>query len=84
MNEYASVIETVVGPTDNQREALLFALEAGYFEEPREVTLGEVATGLGIPQPAASGLLRHGIKRLIVSKSTRGSWKTPLHPLLAG
>lgn len=61
------MIETAAGLTDNQREALLFALEAGYFEEPRDVTLGEVATGLGISQPAASGLLRRGVKRLIVS-----------------
>jgi len=67
VNEYASVIETAAGLTDNQREALLFALDAGYFEEPRDVTLGEVAAGLGISQPAASGLLRRGIKRLIVS-----------------
>lgn len=67
VNEYASVIETAAGLTDNQREALLFALDAGYFEEPRDVTLGEVATGLGISQPAASGLLRRGIKRLVVS-----------------
>ena len=67
VNDYASVIETAAGLTDNQREALLFALDAGYFEEPRDVTLGEVAAGLGISQPAASGLLRHGIKRLVVS-----------------
>jgi predicted DNA binding protein len=67
VNEYASVIETAAGLTDNQREALLFALDAGYFEEPRDVTLGEVAAGLDISQPAASGLLRRGIKRLIVS-----------------
>jgi predicted DNA binding protein len=67
VNEYASVIETAAGLTDNQREALLFALDAGYFEEPRDVTLGEVAAGLGISQPAASGLLRRGIKRLVVS-----------------
>jgi len=67
VNEYASVVETAAGLTENQREALLFALDAGYFEEPRDVTLGEVATGLGISQPAASGLLRRGIKRLVVS-----------------
>ena len=36
--------------------ALLTALDAGYFEEPREVTLREVAAELDISQPAAGGL----------------------------
>jgi predicted DNA binding protein len=39
----------------------------GYFEEPRDATLGDVAAELDISQPAASGLLRRGIKRLVVS-----------------
>ena len=67
VNEYASVVTAAAGLTDNQREALLVAFEAGYFEEPRDVTLSEVAAKLDISQPAASGLLRRGIKRLIVS-----------------
>ena len=67
VNEYGSIGTTDAGLTDSQREALLVALETGYFEEPRDATLGEVATGLDISQPAASGLLRRGIKRLIVS-----------------
>jgi predicted DNA binding protein len=53
--------------TDSQREALLVAFETGYFEEPRNATLGEVAADLDISQPAASGLLRRGIKRLVAS-----------------
>jgi predicted DNA binding protein len=67
VNEYASLGTTDAGLTDSQREALLVAFEAGYFEEPRDATLGEVAADLDISQPAASGLLRRGIKRLIVS-----------------
>ncbi len=67
VNEYASIGSTDAGLTESQREALLAAFEAGYFEEPRNATLSEVAAELGISQPAASGLLRRGIKRLIVS-----------------
>ena len=67
VNEYASLGSTDAGLTDSQREALLVAFEAGYFEEPRDATLGDVAAELDISQPAASGLLRRGIKRLIVS-----------------
>ena len=67
VNEYASLGNTDAGLTDSQREALLVAFERGYFEEPRDATLGEVAADLDISQPAASGLLRRGIKRLIVS-----------------
>jgi predicted DNA binding protein len=67
VNEYASLHTTDGGLTDSQREALLVAFETGYFEEPRDATLSEVAADLGISQPAASGLLRRGIKRLIMS-----------------
>ncbi|AXG07879.1 DNA-binding protein [Haloplanus rubicundus] len=67
VNEYDGLGETDAGLTDSQREALLVAVEAGYFEEPRNATLGDVAAALDISQPAASGLLRRGIKRLVVS-----------------
>lgn len=67
VNEYASLGQTDAGLTDIQRDALLAALEIGYFEEPRNATLGDLAADLDISQPAASGLLRRGIKRLIVS-----------------
>ncbi|WP_435184975.1 helix-turn-helix domain-containing protein [Halobellus sp. EA9] len=67
VNEYASLGHTDAGLTDSQRDALLVAFETGYFEEPRDATLGEVADELDISQPAASGLLRRGVKRLIAS-----------------
>ena len=53
--------------TENQREALLLALEMGYFEEPRATSLEAVATELGISQPSAGGRLRRGIRRLLLS-----------------
>lgn len=55
------------GVTPNQREAILLALEMGYFEEPRGATMSEVATELGISQPAAGGRLRRGLRRLVVN-----------------
>jgi predicted DNA binding protein len=76
VNEYASLGSTDAGLTDSQREALLVAFEAGYFEEPRNATLGEVATELDISQPAASGLLRRGIERLVVSSLIDDSERT--------
>ncbi|WP_251344132.1 helix-turn-helix domain-containing protein [Haloplanus halophilus] len=67
VNEYASLGKTEAGLTDSQREALLVAFDAGYFEEPRSATLSDVAAELDISQPAASGLLRRGIRRLVAS-----------------
>jgi predicted DNA binding protein len=67
VNEYDSLGETDAGLTDRQRDALLVAVETGYFEEPRNATLGDVAAELDISQPAASGLVRRGVKRLVVS-----------------
>lgn len=67
INEHGSIVPTSYGLTATQREAVLVALEAGYFDEPRGATLGEVANELGISQPAASGLLRRGINRLVRS-----------------
>jgi len=73
VNEYASLGSTDAGLTDSQREALLVAFERGYFEEPRNVTLGEVAAEMDISQPAASGLLRRGMKRLVASSLLDGA-----------
>lgn len=67
VNEYASLGSTDAGLTDSQREALLVALDTGYFEDPRDATLSDVAAALDISQPAASGLLRRGTRRLVVS-----------------
>jgi len=60
------------GLTPKQEAALRVALELGYFEEPREVTLEEVAAELGITQPAAGGRLRRGLRRLVTAATDDG------------
>ncbi|MFB6353856.1 MAG: helix-turn-helix domain-containing protein [Halobacteriales archaeon] len=67
VNEYGSILEHRYGLTDAQREAVLVALDAGYFDEPRGATLGEVAETLDISKPSASRLLRRALKRLVRS-----------------
>lgn len=53
------------GATNAQREALLHALEAGYFAVPRETTLEEMADELGISTSAFSLRLRRGQENLL-------------------
>ncbi len=53
------------GLTDAQREALVTAYVHGYFDEPRETSLEELGTILGISQTAVSGRLRRGAGQLI-------------------
>lgn len=67
INEYGSVLEGSYGLTDAQREAVLAALDLGYFDEPRGVTLGELAEALDITEPSASRLVRRGLRRLITA-----------------
>lgn len=51
--------------TSEQREALTVAAEGGYFTEPREMSLEELAAELGISSTAAAGRLRRGMKALV-------------------
>ncbi|MFD1562484.1 helix-turn-helix domain-containing protein [Haloarchaeobius amylolyticus] len=53
--------------TERQQEALLVALEAGYFAVPRETTLSDVAAQLGISDQALSARLRRGQANLLRS-----------------
>lgn len=53
------------GLTDAQRNILLLALEAGYFEEPREATLEDLAGELGISRQAVGTRLRRAYANLI-------------------
>lgn len=53
------------GLTDEQRDALVAAVEAGYFEVPRGTTLSEVAAELGISQQATSERVRRGADRVL-------------------
>lgn len=43
--------------TDRQQEALLAAIEAGYYETPREITLTDLSSVLGISKATGSDLL---------------------------
>ncbi|MFB6205171.1 MAG: helix-turn-helix domain-containing protein [Haloglomus sp.] len=53
------------GLTEPQREALLRAREAGYFDPDRGATLAEIAADLDISRQALAGRLRRGHRQLI-------------------
>ena len=61
LSEYTAA-ETL---TDEQRDALALAYERGYFTEPRETDLEELADELGISPSAVAGRLKRGMKILI-------------------
>lgn len=51
--------------TEKQRDALLLALQRGYFETPRQVTLSELAEEFGVSQQSLSDLIRRGNEALL-------------------
>jgi len=51
--------------THAQREALVLAYDYGYFDSPRETSLGEIAAELDITQQSLSSRLRRGYRRLV-------------------
>ncbi len=51
--------------SDPQHETLRAALAGGYFSVPREVTLRELADGLGVSDTAASQRLRRGTRTIL-------------------
>lgn len=51
--------------TEEQREALVAAYEHGYFAEPRETSLAELADELDISASAVRGRINRGLKSLI-------------------
>jgi hypothetical protein len=55
----------VTGLTDAQRVALLTAYREGYFSEPRETSLEELAEELDISPTAVGGRIRRGTERLV-------------------
>lgn len=57
--------EPEFGLTEPQREALVTAFVKGYYDEPREVSMENLAEDLGISPTAVSGRLRRGSARLI-------------------
>lgn len=56
--------------TSKQRETLVTALEAGYYDVPQQVTMAELADELGITQQALSKRFHNGHKNLITSTLT--------------
>lgn len=54
-----------LGLTDEQHDALVAAVEHGYFEVPRGGKLSDVAADLGISQQAASERVRRGANRVL-------------------
>ena len=59
--------------TPQQQEALVAAVEGGYFEVPRRTTLREIADGLEISPQAASERIRRGadtvLRKILLSRS---------------
>jgi DNA-binding CsgD family transcriptional regulator len=53
------------GVTDRQREVVMTAVEAGYFELPRETTLDELASELGISDQTVSEHLRRAQRNVL-------------------
>ncbi|WP_224334703.1 helix-turn-helix domain-containing protein [Haloprofundus halobius] len=51
--------------TPEQREAMAVAYRAGYFDEPRRITLDELAARFDISPRAVAGRLRRGQAKLI-------------------
>jgi predicted DNA binding protein len=61
------------GLTPAQREALVLALEHGYFAIPRETDLTELAEELGISDQAVNERMRRGTAKLLLSSLTAGT-----------
>ncbi|WP_436934528.1 bacterio-opsin activator domain-containing protein [Halovenus marina] len=56
--------------TESQREALVLAYDRGYFDSPRQTTLEELGSEVGITGQSFGSRLRGGTKRLIGSTLT--------------
>lgn len=59
--------ESSYGLTDEQIAALIAAYENGYFSEPRERSLEDLASEMNLSSTAMSGRLRRGIRNLIAA-----------------
>lgn len=53
------------GLTSAQREALVLALERGYFATPKETSLDELAAELSVSQQALSARIRRGNQKVL-------------------
>ena len=67
----------VDGITDKQREAVLLAVEAGYYETPRRTDLGQLADHLGVSKSAVSQRLSAVESNLVTSLFEREAGARP-------
>jgi len=51
--------------TEKQHEALTLAYAEGYFDQPRDVTLGELSEKLNVTKPAVLSRLQNGQRNLL-------------------
>ena len=58
--------------TDKQRDALIAAHDAGYFEKPRRTTASELADEFDLSQQAFSERLQRGTSKLIENSLLTG------------
>lgn len=66
--EVASISDTEVPAdllTTRQQEVVERAVQLGYYTVPRDCTLSELATDLGVDKSTASGVLRRGEARIV-------------------
>lgn len=63
----AERVRTTVPLSDKQMETLQTALECGYFEVPRGITLKELAKELGCSHQATSERLRRANNRIVTA-----------------
>ncbi|WP_135830271.1 helix-turn-helix domain-containing protein [Halorussus halobius] len=53
------------GLTDDQRRTVVAAFERGYFDDPRGITIEELAAGADVSPRAVSKRLRRGLRNLV-------------------
>jgi hypothetical protein len=51
--------------TENQERIFWLALKSGFFDYPRQITMAELATKLGITAATLSEIIRRGTRRLL-------------------
>jgi len=63
--------------TERQRDVLTAALRAGYFKQPRECTLADLAATLDVGKSTASRVLRRGQARIVKWFLTTATSQSP-------
>lgn len=63
--------------TSRQRRTLQAALDAGYFETPRETTLAELGEEFDITRQAVADRLRRGLKTLVTNTLAENPARSP-------